>query len=100
MINFAKTKKYKNGFKRGEHETKPCYTLIPHKPLERLALHYTLGAKKYGKNNWKKAKGEDREEFKDSAIRHVLAWAEGKKDENHASAAIWNILNYEYFEMD
>lgn len=92
MIKFAKTKKYKNGFKRGEHQTKPRFGLIPYEPLERLALHYTLGGIRYGFDNWKKAQGEDIESFKEGAIRHILLW--GKEDEDHMSAVVWNLFAY------
>lgn len=95
MIKFAKTKEYKGGFKRGEHETKPRFGLIPYKPLEKVAIHYTLGGIKYGFNNWRKAQDEDIEGMKESALRHILAWYNGCNDEDHFSATIWNMFNYE-----
>ena len=97
MIKFAKTTKYKSGFKRGEHTLKPRFTLIPHSSLERLAMHYTLGGIKYGFNNWKLAHtDEELQDLKDSAVRHVLQWAKGDKDEEHFASACWNMFNYEY----
>lgn len=88
---------YKSGFIRDTDENKPFYDLIPFAPLKRLAMHFTNGAKKYGENNWQKANSqEEYERFKRSAWRHLAQWSKGDKDEDHASAVIWNIMAYEW----
>lgn len=88
---------FKSGFQRDTNENKPLYNLIPHELLTRVALLYTLGAVKYGKNNWKKANSEEEyERFKESAFRHFIAWQRGDTDEDHPAAVIWNIMNYEW----
>lgn len=87
---------HKNGFKREDKSTKVDYTLIPIPLLERLAKHYTDGAKVHGRDNWKKSK--DLETFKQSACRHFIAWMENKKDEDHASALVWNVFCYEFLD--
>lgn len=93
----GKKKKYESGFQRDINDNKPLYNLIPHELLTRLALHYTEGAVKYGKGNWKKASSqEEYERFQESAYRHFIAWQRGDIDEDHAVAIIWNIISYEW----
>ena len=47
------------------------------------------GAKKYGDRNWEK--GQPQSRFLDSAIRHLMKYLEGHRDEDHLAAARWNI---------
>lgn len=93
----GKRVKFDSGFQRDVEENKPYYDLIPFEPLERLAMHFTNGAKKYGEENWKLAT-TDKEiaRFRRSAWRHLTKWSAGHEDEDHASAAIWNIMAYEW----
>jgi len=89
--------KFKSGFTRDINDGKPLYNLIPHEMLTRLAMHYTNGAVKYGRGNWKKANSpEEYERFQESAYRHFIAWLRGDTDEDHASAVMWNIMAYEW----
>lgn len=57
--------------------------------LLELAKHFEAGAKKYGENNWQK--GIPANCYIDSALRHYLKWRRGDKDEDHASAFVWNL---------
>ena len=57
---------------------------------KRLAEHYANGAKKYNKNNWRKGQYVSR--YFDSAMRHLWAALEGKKDEDHLAALLWNLI--------
>ena len=67
--------------------------------LERWAIHLTNGAKKYEKRNWMQAGGnEERERFRESAIRHFLQWFRGEIDEDHAAAVLFNINGVEYLD--
>jgi len=88
---------YEGGFQRDTAEGKPRYDLIPHELLTRLAGLYQRGAVKYDENNWRKANSEiEYKRFIASAWRHFIAWIRGDKDEDHASAIIWNVMAYEW----
>ena len=80
---------FSTGSVRDNGEGKGWFHLIPMLPLERLAQHYENGARKYEKDNWKK--GQPLSRYYDSAMRHLLKWKEGWTDEDHLSAAMWNI---------
>lgn len=85
---------HEGGFKREGKDSKVDYTLIPTSVLTAIAKHYTDGAKVHGRDNWKKS--TDMETFKQSAFRHLISALEGKKDENHIIACIWNLMALEY----
>ena len=70
----------------GEEEGKSGHTAA----LKRLAIHYQNGAKKYNKNNWRKGQYVSR--YYDSAMRHLWAFQEKKKDEDHLAALLWNLV--------
>lgn len=55
-----------------------------------LSKHFSEGAKKYQKDNWKK--GIPISSFMDSGIRHYLKVKAGWNDEPHARAFIWNLI--------
>ena len=56
----------------------------------RLAKWYELGAHKYSDRNWEKGMPFSR--YIDSALRHIVKWIMGMTDEDHLSAAVWNLL--------
>lgn len=88
---------FDSGFTRDINEGKPRFDLIPHELLYRLAMLYTRGAEKYGDKNWQKAETETEiNRFIESAFRHFMQWRAGEDDEDHAVAAIWNIMAYEW----
>lgn len=70
--------------------------------FRRYAEHLTKGRIKYpdpepGVPNWTLAEGK--EEFlraKESALRHMILWLEGARDEDHAAAVIFNVNLAEY----
>lgn len=66
------------------------FDLLPIQALFRVAHHYENGAVKYGDNNWRK--GIPLSKYYDSAIRHALKYWSGMEDEDHLSAAIWNLM--------
>lgn len=72
-----------NGFRAGLYEMR-----------KQLALHYEAGAAVHGVDNWKKGLpiyGSERGGcFLDSMRRHIDQALQGKDDEPHAVAAIWN----------
>lgn len=89
-----------NGGVRDTAEGKINYLLIPHEATRRVAQHYTNGLKKYGKDNWKLLDDpESIERFKISADRHLRAYLNHETpEEDHAAAAIFNIMALIYFE--
>ena len=91
-----KTSGEKQEFSTGAHrdtqDGKGKPSLIPAIALRRLAVHYEEGAKLHGENNWKK--GMPLARFLDSAFRHILDCIEGKEDEDHVAAVLWNMCGF------
>jgi len=92
VVDSGTRTEFTTGSKRDVQTGKGRPDLIPPAFLRRLAKHYENGATKYGDRNWEK--GQPLSQFYASAFRHMLALAEGKADEDHASAAIWNLISY------
>lgn len=63
---------------------------LPPAAIIRLSKHYELGAKKYTRHNY--MKGIPISSFMDSALRHIFKYLDGQRDEDHLSAAAFNIL--------
>lgn len=90
---------YPSGMRRDTQEGKTNFRLIDLRFLRRLADHLTKGAEKYGRDNWRKANSvEELDRFKDSGLRHFMQWLEGEKDEDHAMAAVFNIMAAEHVQ--
>lgn len=81
---------FSTGSVRDTRTGKGRYDLIPTLPLKRLAQLYERGADKYGDRNWEK--GQPLSRYIDSAMRHLIAVAEGQDDEDHAIAVAWNMF--------
>lgn len=76
--------------------TNYSYSIMPHRAIKRLAVHYENGAVKYGDSNW--LKGIPMNRMYDSASRHLDKVFMGLIDEDHKSAAAWNIIGMiEYY---
>jgi len=94
---------YKSGMVRDLQDGKARFDLLlapgvpyEHQLLTRWAMHMTRGAVKYGPQNWTKADSdEELSRFRQSALRHMLQWATGEVEEDHASAVMFNLLAYE-----
>jgi len=86
----GKRQEFKTGAVRDIQTGKGRYDLLPPRALRRLAEHYENGAVKYGDNNW--LKGIPLKRMMDSALRHIFKVLEGKTDEDHLTAAAWNIM--------
>ncbi len=86
----GKREVFESGSIRDSQDGKGRYDLISFIALERLAIHYENGAKKYGDRNWEK--GQQLTRYYSSAMRHLIKWFMGNKDEDHLSAAAWNIF--------
>jgi len=88
--------KYKTGALRDTEEGKVRYDLLPPECLRRVARHYTNGAKKYSAHNWKK--GIPSERFLSSALRHLMQYWLGERNEDHLSAVVFNVFGIIYNE--
>jgi hypothetical protein len=94
---------FESGMVRDGTKDKPRFDLItpiciPYEEqmLTRWAKHMAKGAAHYSERNWEKADGqEELNRFKESAMRHFFQWFHGEKDEDHASAVMFNITGYE-----
>lgn len=99
---------YTNGFVRDSEESKHDFTrllsiegleFVPVELVERMAAHMSKGAVKYGKENWRQARGAiAKARFLRSACRHFLQWVRGDRDEDHGMAVCFNIIAYELTE--
>lgn len=71
-------------------EGKLRYDLIPEDFLEEMARVYTIGASKYGDNNWRKGLKFSR--MKASMLRHLIAFYKGEDHDpengQHSLAAV------------
>lgn len=86
----GKRESFTTGSRRDTREGKGRFDLMPPKALRRLARHFENGAVKYGDRNWEK--GQPQSRFLDSALRHLNNYLDGLRDEDHLSAAAWNVL--------
>lgn len=80
---------FDTGSRRDTRDGKGRYDLMSPFTLARDARLLELGATKYGERNWEK--GQPISRFIDSAMRHLLRYLEGYRDEDHLAAARWNI---------
>lgn len=87
---------FPTGSVRDTQAGKPRYDLIPTTSLKRLAGLYQRGAEKYGEFNWQK--GQPFSRLYASAFRHLIQWADGERDEDHAAAVAWNMFAIMDFE--
>jgi hypothetical protein len=78
------------GSVRDTREGKGRFDLLPPYAVSRLAKHFENGAAKYGDRNWEM--GQDLSRYLDSGLRHIFAFLDGARDEDHLAAAAWNIL--------
>lgn len=83
-------RQFNTGAQRDRGENKGMPVLISPFALDRLARHLEYGAQKYDRRNWEK--GMPVEEYVDSLLRHTLAIMRGETDEDHESAAMFNIM--------
>lgn len=95
---------YDSGMRRDTQSGKPRFDLLlvdgqPYEEqfLTRFAALLERGATKYGERNWQLASSEvELARFRASGIRHLMQWATGERDEDHAAAVAFNLMAYEY----
>jgi dATP/dGTP diphosphohydrolase len=84
------------------NEGKVRWSLVPVEVLTALANHFTVGAKKYEDDNWRR--GLKYSDTYDCAKRHLEAWFLGESHDaetgtHHLISCMWNIVALAYFEM-
>jgi Domain of unknown function (DUF5664) len=100
-------KEYASGMVRDTQDGKAMFTYlfadgIPYDEqfITRCALHMTKGFIKYGHRNWERANSaEEVERFRASAMRHLIMWACGMRDEDHAAAVVFNLIAAESTQL-
>lgn len=81
---------FETGSVRDTNIGKGRFDLIAPYAMLRIAQHYENGARKYGDHNW--TLGQPLSRYMDSAMRHMTKIIMGLEDEDHLSAACWNLL--------
>lgn len=87
---------FATGAVRDTDEGKSRPDLISAPFLLRLGIHLAKGAKKYKERNWEL--GIPASRCFGSALRHLLQWSLGMRDEDHLAAAAFNIMAIMHFE--
>ena len=90
ILDSGERTQFETGAVRDMHEGKGRMDLLPMSGLIELSKHCEEGAKKYGEHNVDK--GIPQHSLCDSAMRHLIKYMRGDKDENHLRAAAWNIM--------
>lgn len=91
---------FASGMVRDIESDKPAFELllplnVPYdeQMVTRVAKHLRKGAEKYARRNWEKGNSnEEMERALASAIRHLIQLFCGETDEDHAAAAISNVI--------
>jgi len=91
MNSSGKVREFSTGSKRDSDEGKPLMELLPMDLLMRVAMWYTLGAKKYGLHNWRK--GQPVSACVGALLRHLTKYLMGWRDEDHLAAIVFNALS-------
>lgn len=87
---------YDTGAMREPSTNKGAYELVSPFALERIAIWYELGARKYADRNWEKGIPFNR--LIQSAIRHLIRWMKGDREEDHLAAVCWNVMAMMHFQ--
>lgn len=96
VIDSGAREEFNTGSRRDTRVGKGRYDLISPIFLRRLALHLENGARKYGERNWEK--GQPLMRYLDSAMRHIQKYMMGHRDEDHMTAAAWNLQAFIHTE--
>lgn len=86
------------GAQRDSQEGKVRFDLIGTHLLKRLGAHVTKGAKKYKERNWEKGQNVSRTWA--SLWRHVVAYQEGERTEDHLAAIAFNVMSIMHVEEE
>jgi hypothetical protein len=81
-------REFGTGSVRDTEAGKIDWTLLPLTGLERFIALMMRGAGKYGRHNWRKGQSMARAER--SLWRHLVAYQNGERDEDHLTGVIFN----------
>jgi hypothetical protein len=81
---------FATGAVRDAMQGKGMPSLLPLAALRAASKRFEDGANKYGRNNWEK--GIPLSRYVDALYRHLWSFMEGKQDEDHAGAVVWNAM--------
>lgn len=90
LLDSGTRREFPTGAVRDAAEGKGDMISIPPNALLRFSIHLEKGAKKYNRFNY--LKGIPCTSFMDSALRHLTKYNAGMDDEDHLSAAVFNIM--------
>jgi hypothetical protein len=88
LTDSGEREQFATGSQRDTRENKGRFDLISPIALIRLARVYEKGAEKYDDRNWER--GQPISRYLDSAIRHLVCYQLGMRDEDHLGQAAWN----------
>ncbi len=83
---------------REDKTGKVDFTIIPYKPLARVAERFMEGALKYERDNYKNCTPEQLQTYRESALRHLMQYVDKQTDEDHLSACVVNLMIIMYVE--
>lgn len=86
------------GAQRDNQDGKYRFDLIGLHMLKRLSRLMEAGAKKYEPHNW--AKGQETERTLASLWRHLIAYQEGDRVEDHLAAIVFNAMSIIHVEEE
>jgi hypothetical protein len=78
---------FETGAVRDSTKGKPIIDCLKGYTRQRFGYHMAIGAEKYGRNNWEK--GMPDESYLESLDRHLAAFMDGDRSEDHLSAIIF-----------
>lgn len=84
----GKREDFGTGSVRDTEDGKVDWTLLPTIAMARFVRHLMRGAKKYGRHNW--TKGQSMARAERSLCRHLVAYMEGERTEDHLAAIVFN----------
>jgi hypothetical protein len=90
VLDSGKRQEFPTGSKRDLQEDKGDPSLLQLISIGFVSKICEIGAKKYGKDNWRK--GQPLSRFLSSAKRHLDKFALNWQDEPHLEMAIWNLM--------
>ncbi|HEC66937.1 MAG TPA: hypothetical protein ENI23_16805 [bacterium] len=93
----GKRRVFNSGGARDAEEGKGRFDLLLPMMLTRLSKLYESGAIKYDARNWEK--GIPSSSFLDSAKRHLNKHHEGRRDEDHLAAVLFNVCGVMFNEI-
>lgn len=88
-LNKIKSRVFSTGAQRDLSDKKPAiHNLLGYTRI-RFGYHMRMGANKYGDGNW--LKGLPTDCYLESVDRHLAAYMDGNRDEDHLSAILFGI---------